>query len=103
MMRGSLITEGGGLHVFKDEKIEWSPRLAKADLLRLYQSDADGLPDEELLEDVGLTLYLRCSDILYVYDLQRGIIKCPSCRTTRDTDSLMRLVGQYHKDNRDNL
>lgn len=63
----------------KNGIINWSPRLLKTDLLRLYESEAAGLIDEALLEETGLTLFIRCSDILYVYDIQNGLIRCPNC------------------------
>lgn len=63
----------------KNGIINWSPRVLKTDLLRLYESEAAGLIDEELLEETGLTLFMRCSDILYVNDIQNGLIRCPNC------------------------
>ena len=35
---------------------------------RLYESEAQWLLDEELLEDVGFMLYLRCRDILTILE-----------------------------------
>ncbi len=63
----------------KDGTIVWSPRVPKADLLRLYENDANGTADEELLLGTGLALYMRCSDILYVLDILNGLVRCPVC------------------------
>lgn len=58
------------------EKIRWAPRLSQARLWQLYQSDARGLLDEELLAEVGFTLLQRCTSIDRV---TRGEVECPRC------------------------
>jgi hypothetical protein len=35
--------------------------------------------DEDLLNDVGTTLLLRCQDILTIYEAKRGRVKCARC------------------------
>lgn len=59
--------------------IHWAPRVRKHKLRRLYESDARGLLDDELLDDVGITLLLRCRSILQVAEAQRGVVRCPDC------------------------
>lgn len=59
--------------------IQWSPRIGKPKLRRLYESEAKGLLDEELLDDVGIALLLRCRDILAIEEARRGRITCPRC------------------------
>lgn len=63
----------------KDGNILWSPRVPKEDLLRLYESDANGSDCEKLLLETGTALYMRCSDILYVLDILNGLVRCPVC------------------------
>jgi hypothetical protein len=46
------------------QDIRWSPRPRKDKLRRLYEQDALGIADEELLEEVGWCLHMRCRDIL---------------------------------------
>ena len=60
-------------------KIKWSKRLPADKLRRLYISQAKGLLDEELLEDVAATLYLRCKDIIAVNRARYGEVRCPFC------------------------
>ena len=60
-------------------EFQWSPRLPKEKLLRLYEQDVTGLYDDSLLDDVGLTLYLRCKDILAVKSAREGRVRCPAC------------------------
>lgn len=60
------------------EKIRWARRLPPALLKRLYQSDARGFRDLELCEEVGSTLYARCTTFRLV---ARGEVECPACGT----------------------
>ncbi len=59
--------------------LRWSPRLSKGKLRRLYESQAESLLDEDLLEEVGWTLFLRCRDILTVDEAKHGRVACPRC------------------------
>ena len=43
--------------------IEWASRLAPGLLRRLYLLDAKGIQDESVLDEVGMTLLVRCEDI----------------------------------------
>jgi hypothetical protein len=61
------------------DEIQWSPRVPKSALRRLYESDAKGFLDEDLLNDVGITLLLRCQDILTIYEAKQGRVKCLRC------------------------
>jgi hypothetical protein len=45
-------------------KPRWSARVRKEKIRQLYQKDASGIVDEELLDDVGTTLYCRCVSII---------------------------------------
>jgi hypothetical protein len=61
--------------------IRWAPRLRPVLLRRLYESDARGLFDAELCDDVGLRLFERCRTLLLV---SRFAVECPECRTELD-------------------
>jgi predicted RNA-binding Zn-ribbon protein involved in translation (DUF1610 family) len=60
-------------------KIRWPKRVSKQKIRRLYESDARGLLDTELLEDVGLQLCMRCEAILTVTEAKAGRVACPAC------------------------
>jgi hypothetical protein len=47
-------------------KIRWAPRLTPSKLQRLYESDARGIHDLELCQDVGLWLWERCRTYVLV-------------------------------------
>jgi hypothetical protein len=54
----------------------WAPKVAQSPIRRLYESDARGLLDDELLTDVGSALYSRCLSIIMVTNRQ---VACPRC------------------------
>ena len=61
-----------------EPKIHWAPRLRPQLLKRLYDSDAAGLQDLELCDEVGTILYLRCRTFALVH---RNEVECPACHT----------------------
>ena len=71
-------------------EIQWGPRLPKWKLRRLYESDARGLLDEELLDEVGALLLERCRDILKVKDAQHGRVHCARCDKIGQTSLILR-------------
>ena len=83
------------------DEIEWAPRVPKHKIRRLYESDARGLLDEDLLEDVGSMLFQRCQSILTVADAQKGIVHCPRCERQGLTSLIERQ--HTHSDPRDQL
>ena len=60
----------------------WYPRVRQEKIRRLYESDAQGLLDEELVEDVALRLFNRCRSILIATEAHQGRATCPRCQTT---------------------
>jgi hypothetical protein len=61
--------------------VRWAPRVRPEKIRRLYQTDARGIHDEELIADVGYALYSRCRSILHVSDAMDGRVHCPRCDT----------------------
>ena len=61
--------------------VRWAPRVQPSHIRRLYELDAYGLLDEELIDEVGYTLYSRCQSILHVSDAMNGKVHCPQCDT----------------------
>lgn len=49
------------------QDVRWAPRVPKWKVRRLYDQACRGIWDEELTDDVGMTLYLRCADILKIH------------------------------------
>jgi ribosomal protein S27AE len=61
------------------ERIRWAPRVRREKLRRLYEGEARGILDANLLDDIGTTIYCRCRDILVVSDAAEGRVACPRC------------------------
>ncbi len=57
-------------------KIRWAAPLRPELLKRLYDSDAVGIQDSELCEEVAIALYVRCGTFALVC---RGEVECPVC------------------------
>jgi len=57
----------------------WAPRVRPAKIRRLYQLDAQGIYDDELIEDVGYSLLARCESFIHANEAVRGRAKCPLC------------------------
>ena len=64
----------------------WARRLRKSQIARLYKSCGQGFLDEELIDDVGYSLYARCTSMLQVMEAMRGRPPCPSCGATAQLD-----------------
>jgi len=60
--------------------INWTPRVPKWKLRRLYETEARGVYDDELIDDVGITLYCRCRDMLTIHKARfGGRVRCQRC------------------------
>ncbi len=57
----------------------WAHRLRKSQIERLYKSCGEGYMDEDLIDDVGFSLYARCTSMLQVSEAIRGRPPCPNC------------------------
>lgn len=53
----------------QDEKIRWAPELRPDRIRRLYERDALGVVDSDLIDDVGLALHARCRSIVLVNEV----------------------------------
>ena len=70
--------------------VKWSPRVPKWKLRRMYQLEVQGIYDDDLIDDVGWTLMLRCRDILTIHEALAGKVKCPRCATSGQTTIIVR-------------
>ena len=72
---------------------QWAPRVKKDKVRRLYELDAKGIYDSELLEDVGYGLLARCESFIIASRSREGYLPCPNCGTTvfhdHDREKLM--------------
>jgi hypothetical protein len=63
----------------------WSPSVAREKIRRLYESDAKGMLNSELLDEIGFTIYARCLQAQEEWALMdMGKIKCHNCGNILD-------------------
>jgi len=67
-------------------KIKWATKLNPNKLIKIYNEYMSGLVEEYEVDDVGISLLLRCEDILLI---SKGLCRCPCCQSiiTRDTNN----------------
>lgn len=89
----------------------WAKRISGEQIFRLYQSDASGLLDEELLDEVAYGLLARAEAITSVTRTHsEGIYPCAACgaeillKGHKDKDAILKCScswqlskGEYHK------
>ena len=80
----------------------WPAMVSRQKLKNLYKSDVKMMLDEELLDDIGLTIYTRCMEAKEIYALMsNGKVKCMHCGKVLDYAKLMECpCGQrytYHE------
>jgi hypothetical protein len=72
----------------------WAPRVKQHKIRRLYEDDALGIYDENLINDVGFGLLARCQSFIAANEAREGRAHCPRCgRTVEHTghkEDLMR-------------
>lgn len=64
----------------KTGRPEWAGRVSRHKIVQLYETDARGIVDTELINEVGTWLLLRCESILMATEARRGRAVCPACR-----------------------
>jgi len=58
---------------------KWAGRVPRRKIAALYEQNAAGIWNEELIDDVGTSLLLRCRDSLRVLEAHQGHAPCPVC------------------------
>jgi len=62
-----------------DAAPRWAPRVPQWKIRRLYERDAMGIYDDELILDVGYALLARCQSFIAANRATRGEAACPRC------------------------
>lgn len=57
----------------------WAPRVTQREIRRLYETDAKGIHDEELIDEVGYGPLARCLSFIDAAEAVRGRARCPRC------------------------
>ena len=77
--------------------LRWAPRVSLLKIRALYLSDAQGIRDEGLLDDVGTGLYARCQSILEFAEAVQGRVKCPRCARSGGATVIERITRQQRE------
>lgn len=59
--------------------IRWAPRVKQSQIQRLYESDAQGMRDDALLDEVGWALRERCLSFIDAVEALHGRARCHAC------------------------
>lgn len=77
----------------KLNKFRWSKKTSRKSLQKLYDEDAKGIRDEDLLDEVGFSFYARCKQGKEVRDyLESGKLICHHCETVLSVVNYTDLV-----------
>jgi hypothetical protein len=57
----------------------WAPRVPQDKIRRLYETDAKGVYDQELIDEVGYALIARCQSFIDANEARAGRARCPQC------------------------
>jgi hypothetical protein len=58
---------------------QWAPRVPQHKIRQLYELDAQGIYDEELIQEVGYALRARCQSFIEACQAWAGCARCPVC------------------------
>jgi predicted RNA-binding Zn-ribbon protein involved in translation (DUF1610 family) len=61
-------------------KPTWAPKVKSHKIKKLYEQDSEGMRDEELVNDVGISLYARVDSMLMVTSSNLGHPLCIECK-----------------------
>jgi hypothetical protein len=67
----------------------WAPRVSQLKIRQLYEADARGIYDLDLIHEVGYGLLARCESFITANRARAGELPCPECgRTVRRQEML---------------
>ena len=58
---------------------DWAPRISQEKIRKLYELDAKGIADDDLIDEVGFNLLARCDSFVAAVNAVHGKVVCPSC------------------------
>jgi len=76
-------------------EIEWAPKVSLAKIRTLYIRESQGICDEELIDEVGTSLYQRCASILEFTEATRGRVQCKRCARAGITTIILRKTQEF--------
>jgi hypothetical protein len=74
----------------------WASRVTQKEIRRLYETDARGIYDEDLINEVGYGLLARCQSFIEANQACEGKVRCPQCsaivRHERGKEDILRCA-----------
>lgn len=70
----------------RHDRPTWAGRVPRHKIAELYKKDALGICDEELINEVGISLLVRIENIYRARDANSGLASCPFCRRQIEHD-----------------
>ncbi len=68
----------------------WAPRVPKKLIRRFYETDAKGIYDGDLIDEIGYALLARCESFITANGARAGELPCPCCSQTVQREELLR-------------
>ncbi|MGD0091909.1 MAG: hypothetical protein ABSE73_18505 [Planctomycetota bacterium] len=68
----------------------WAPRVSQDEIRRFYESDAQGIYDEDLINEVGCGLFARCESFIIASVAVQGELPCPQCAQIVRREKILR-------------
>ncbi|HUT33282.1 MAG TPA: hypothetical protein VNE39_07380, partial [Planctomycetota bacterium] len=68
----------------------WAPCVPQRLIRRLYETDAKGIYDDELIDEVGYALFARCESFITANRAVAGEPPCPLCGQTVPRQEVLR-------------
>jgi hypothetical protein len=68
----------------------WAPRVARRKIRQLYETDARGIYDLDLIDEVGYSLLARCESFITANRAREGELPCPECGETVRREEMLR-------------
>ena len=68
----------------------WAPRVPRIKIRQLYERDAQGIYDLDLIHEVGYGLLARCESFITANRAREGELPCPECGQTVRREEMLR-------------
>ena len=68
----------------------WAPRVPQRKIRQFYETDAKGIYDEDLIDDLGYGLLARCEGFITANRARAGELPCPQCHRLVRREEILR-------------
>jgi hypothetical protein len=69
---------------------KWAPRVQRRKIRQLYETDAQGIYDLDLINEVGYALLARCESFITANRAREGELPCPQCSRSVPREETLR-------------